>query len=259
MSLVVIDAGNTQVKLVQWVRDVPLPDFKTKGFVAGQAADSPRFLGSVPTKLIADPAAFSLQILDLIPRETDSLVLVSVIPAVNSILINHLPDLVIVAQNGSYPFPHELKAANTVGPDRFCNVAAMVASGLDTGLVVDAGTATTFDLLLDGVFLGGLIAPGMAFAAKQLASHGAMLEEFPFKKCPATVGQNTQEAMMGGAWLTGTGGVQWTISRLQETYGPLPVVLTGGLSGHLCNQENYCDPYWTLRGAAVLAGKPHGV
>ena len=81
-----------------------------------------------------------------------------------------------------------------------------------------------------------------------------MLEDAPFEVCPAVVGRDTQEAMMGGAWLTGCGGVEWTIARLLETYGQVPVILTGGL-GKLLPLENRClDPFWTLRGAAHLAG-----
>lgn len=257
MALVVIDAGNTQVKLVQWAEEVPLPNFQNQNFSPDQTTESPVILGSVPTKLLADPSLFSAEILDLVPDDTNGAVLVSVIPEISKILLADLPDLVVVARNGSFPFPHELKEAHTVGPDRFCNVAAAMASGLQSALIVDAGTATTFDLLWDGIFEGGLIAPGMAFAARQLALHGAMLEEFPFMKCPAVVGQNTEEAMTAGAWLTGSGGVEWTISRLLETYGDMPVIVTGGLSQHLDNPQRYCDPFWTLRGAAVLAGKTH--
>ncbi len=255
MALVVIDAGNTQVKLVQWAEEVPLPNFQNQVFSPDQMVEGPTILGSVPTKLLADPSVFSAEIMDRMPDDTDLAVLVSVIPEMNEILLAELPNLMVVARSGSFPFPHELKEVHTVGPDRFCNIAAAVASGLHSALIVDAGTATTFDLLWDGIFKGGLIAPGMAFAASQLAKHGAMLEEFPFAKRPAMVGRNTEEAMTAGAWLTGSGGVEWTISRLLETYGDMPVIVTGGLSQHLDNPQRYCDPFWTLRGAAVLAGK----
>ena len=175
-------------------------------------------------------------------------------PEVDAVLKTILPNLQVVGSGQEYPFPHELLEAGTVGPDRICNMAAAVSAGLNRALVVDAGTATTFDLLLDGVFKGGLIAPGMAFAAQQLARHGAMLEETSFEAREAVVGRNTQEAMMGGAWLTGCGGVEWTIAKLMESYGSLPVILTGGLSCHLISDQRYHDPFWTIRGAAALAG-----
>ncbi len=255
MSVLVIDMGNTQVKLVRWNGEVPLPDFGKEGFFPGEVSDKPLVLGSLPTELITDGHEFSSRVMKIAEGGDDSRVLVSVVPEGTEILKATFPGVQVVAENGEYAFPHEIRQVHTVGPDRFCNMAAAVSAGMDSALVVDAGTATTFDLLLDGVFKGGLIAPGMAFAARQLARQGAMLEEVSFEPRPAVVGRDTKEAMMGGGWLTGCGGVQWTIARLLETYGELPVILTGGLSGHLKNDQRYWDPWWTLRGAAALAGK----
>jgi type III pantothenate kinase len=254
MSLLLIDAGNTQVKLVRWNDDISWPDFSANGFFPGEAAGGPSFAGALPTQLIQDPQAFSSRFLDLINDPDSPAVLVSVVPEVEQILKGILPNLQVVGHGDEYPFPHELQEAGTVGPDRICNMAAAVSAGLDRALVVDAGTATTFDLLLDGVFKGGLIAPGMAFAAQQLARHGALLEEVSFEVREAVVGRNTQEAMKGGAWLTGCGGVQWTIARLMESYGSVPVILTGGLASHLISDQRYHDPFWTIRGASALAG-----
>lgn len=255
MSLLVIDVGNTKIKLVRWKTDAPLPDFQRKGFFPGQSADKPSVSGTVSTELINNPLEFSSQILKLAEGSDSSRVLVSVVPEADRLLQGILPGLQVVARAGEYPFPHKIQKSHTVGPDRFCNMAAAVGAGLKSALVVDAGTATTFDLLLDGVFQGGLIAPGMAFAARQLARQGAMLEEIPFEESSAVVGRDSREAMKGGAWLTGFGGVQWTIAGLMETYGDFPVILTGGLSGHLIADDRYEDPFWTLRGAAFLAGK----
>lgn len=255
MSFMVIDAGNTKIKFVRWDDDVPMPDFHTAGFLSGKAKDEPTVLASVPTELLNNPSEFFSRIQTINTGDIASSVLVSVVPETNGILQKKWPHLVVVAHNGDYPFAHKLQQPETVGPDRFCNVAAAVAGGLKSALIVDAGTATTFDLLLDDVFVGGLIAPGMAFAAVQLARQGAMLEEVPFQEMPSAVGINTTEAMMTGAWLTGCGGVQWTIARLLETYGQVPVILTGGLSELLPQDGRYHDPFWTLRGAAFLARK----
>ena len=80
-----------------------------------------------------------------------------------------------------------------------------------------------------------------------------MLSEFPFETRPEEIGQDTREAMMGGAWLAGSGGVEWTIAKLLKTYGPVPVILTGGLSEMLAHENRFHDPHWTLKGASYLS------
>ncbi len=257
MSPLVIDAGNTAVKLVEWESTVFLADFFQDGFAAGQNNDVPRIVGTLPTQMALDsPQVFENEIRRMGALESDLVVLVSVIPGVEDFFQTLWPHLVVAGLPDRLNFPHEIENPETVGSDRFCNVAAAVASGLKSALVVDAGTATTFDLLIDGVFLGGLIAPGMEFAAQQLGYHGAQLPEVPFEARPAVVGKNTVEAMAGGAWLTGCGGVENTLARLAETYGEVPIILTGGLSAMLPAAGRYRDPFWTLRGAVALVEAP---
>lgn len=255
MSLLLIDAGNTHVKFVTWSGFVEVPNFRAGKFIPPPENEILTVLGTVPTEILKNTTEFENQISKIARGPFGAVILVSVIPPAEKILKMIFPQLQGVGKNGKYPFPHDILHPETVGPDRFCNMAAAVFAGLSSALVVDVGTATTFDLLLDGVFKGGLIAPGMAFAAGQLARRGAMLDEVPFEVRPALVGNNTHDAMIGGAWLNGCGGVEWTIARLLETYGDLPVVLTGGLSEMLPSDERYVDPWWTLRGAAVLAEK----
>jgi len=259
LSQLIIDAGNSHIKLVYWPGEIQFPDFRDMGFTPGKSQDNPRVLGTVPTALAKDPTKFLEEISNLIPDGKFRSILVSVVPAVDLLLENILPGLRKIGSDGHYPYPHEILNPKAVGADRFCNMAAAVAAGLPSALVVDAGTATTFDLLQNGVFKGGLIAPGMAFAARQLAIKGALLEEVPFETRPFTVGRDTREAMGGGAWLTGLGGVQWTIERLLESYGEMPVILTGGLGAMLPAEGRYYDVFWTLRGAWHLAETANSV
>jgi type III pantothenate kinase len=179
-------------------------------------------------------------------------VLVTVVPEITE----HLPqdlDLRVVDHTSELPFALEVTAPAKVGPDRLCNVAAAAAAGLGSALIVDAGTATTFDILLDGSFIGGMIAPGMASAAAGLATQTARLDPVPFGPAAWTAGNDTESAMRAGAWHTGVGGIRHTVKGLVDRYGPLPVILTGGLGVHLVDAGWYFDPHWTLRGAAILS------
>jgi type III pantothenate kinase len=156
------------------------------------------------------------------------------------------------------PFAHDIRGPQTVGADRWCNVAAAVDAGLTDALVVDAGTATTFDVLAGGVFRGGLIAPGMSFAARALQREAARLWEVPFAPAELRAGRDTQEALAIGAYHVGVHGVRGTVIALLERYPGCTVVMTGGLGGWAALPGWQYHPDWTLRGLAVLAAARAG-
>ncbi len=183
-------------------------------------------------------------------------VMVSVVPAISAVLDELWPDLAVADHRCALPFLSQVDELAGVGPDRLCNVAAAQGAGLGNALIVDAGTATTFDLLVDGVFLGGLIAPGMAFSAHQLGKIAARLAPVPFAPSVLGPGRDTLSAMAAGAWHVGIGGVEAVISGLTKERPELKVVLTGGLGHHLVASSRFLDPDWTLRGAVQLVDLP---
>jgi pantothenate kinase type III len=247
----VLDAGNSHIKghRVPWQGG--LPDWSA-GFAPG-AQPGP---GHRDVLRLGTPDALvrPADLWEQLETRQDP-VLVSVIPSFTELFRARFPGGRVVGQVADLPFEHRIRKPEKVGPDRWVNVAAAVGAGLENALIVDAGTATTVDLLLGGVFEGGLIAPGMAFAARCLAEHGALLEMTEFAPRPADVGRDTTEALERGAWLAGIGGVQSMLTRLMEKHGPLPVILTGGLGHHLLTEGRYCDALWTARGAAWWAAR----
>ncbi|MCP4291832.1 MAG: type III pantothenate kinase [bacterium] len=254
-SRIVIDAGNSQVKISALKQEAAYCKFGPKGseFLLNDLEFQP--LGSIPTANVSsDTGNFIDQISRLDAPPSSEKILISVVPSVTEIIRNLWPDILVVGQVSELPCDHEIIHQETMGPDRVCNIAAALGIGLTSAVVVDAGTATTFDLLLDGVFKGGLISPGMEFSSRQMGAKGAMLETFSFGKTPSTVGRHTEEAMKNGAWLAGWGSIEWTLNKLKESYGDLPVILTGGLSSLLPLDDRIVDPAWTLRGAVFLAG-----
>ena len=175
------------------------------------------------------------------------------VPACTEALTAALPTAAVVDHTLALPFAIGVAEPAAVGADRWCNVAAAVARGWRDALVVDAGTATTFDLLVGGCFVGGLIAPGMAFAARRLGEEAARLVPVPFAACPLVAGATTAAAMQAGAFHVGVRGVLGVIEGLLARYGARPVVVTGGLAAHLARPGWLHDPDWTLRGALTLA------
>lgn len=253
MRALILDAGNSRLNSAAWEGEGQLP-----GLEAGPdrqlAPPVPLFdLGALNYPNPGKVAGFKDDFRKMHEEcGFPPVVLVTVVPEV----IEWLPgdiDLEVVDHNSELPYDLAVSKPAQVGPDRLCNVAAAAAAGLGSALIVDAGTATTFDVLLEGSFVGGMIAPGMASAAVGLADQAARLEAVPFTPAGWEAGPDTRSAMEAGAWHTGRGGILHTVSGLLEHYGEMQVILTGGLGIHLRDSGWHFDPHWTLRGAAVLS------
>jgi type III pantothenate kinase len=153
------------------------------------------------------------------------------------------------------PFDIEIQSPETVGADRLCNVARVVALGHDRAILVDLGTANTFDVLWEGAFRGGLIAPGCAAAHYALVRAGAQLPEIPFARPERMVGRHTVEAMQAGSFYQSLGGIVHIVGSLLGEFPGCPVILTGGMA-ELMAPEMPIDvlyyPDLTLEGAVAI-------
>ncbi len=187
-------------------------------------------------------------------------VIVSVVPALTDLLREAWPAAHVVGEAGPFPFALGVSAPAAVGADRYANVAAAAAAGWTSALVVDCGTAVTFDVLRDGVFAGGLIAPGLELAARALGERAARLRPVPPAPCPLAPAPDTDTALRAGGFHVGAAGVVATARALAADLGDAPVVVTGGWGGMLRSPHLRppapagwrWDPEWSLRGAAVL-------
>ena len=187
----------------------------------------------------------------------------SVVPSVTAALRRREPGLFVVDETAVFPFGLGVAEPAAVGADRYCNMAAAVEAGWSDALVVDAGTATTFDILQGGVFVGGLIAPGLALAAETLAARAARLPEITLRPHGAVPAADTVGAMEAGAFQTGVRGVWGVVEALRAELGDPPLVLTGGLAPFLLDPlaappaaaGARHDPWWSLRGLAALASR----
>ena len=196
-------------------------------------------------------------------------VISSVVPKANPYVARHLPcpQLWIDHRTDSgvtvkYPKP------SSIGADRLANAAAAVASGTLPAIIVDFGTAVTFDVIdANGSYLGGVIAPGLPTAAHALHEKTALLPLTKLGKITSPVGKSTRNAIRIGLLLGAVGLVREIVSRItRETFnGTSPMVIaTGGdatLVMHLAaqgvgkNPIQFVDPLLTLRGLLVIAQK----
>ena len=250
MKGLVLDAGNTRIKLYRW-------DDRSVAPVG--CGETPPLLTQVESwsssRIQADAQGVAGEIGLRVGREEPGpVVMTSVLPRLEAPLRASLPHLLVVDHRLDLPFALAVDDPAAVGADRLCNMAAAAAAGLKRALVVDVGTAVTFDVLCDGTFIGGLIAPGPGFALEQLARRAARLQDVPLESCPLEAGASTRQAMMAGAWHMGREGIRGCVAGLQKQHGPLTVVLTGGQGQAFQEVDWFWDPHFTLRGAAVLGG-----
>lgn len=188
----------------------------------------------------------------------------SVVPSHTAQLRQVLPALVsggVWVVDGDSPLGITLavEEPRTVGADRIVNtLAASRLFGRDT-IVVDLGTATTYDCITaDGVFLGGVIAPGPQAGVAWLSSHTAKLPSVEFHPPKEVIGRRTETCLHSGIFFGTVDAVDGMVDRIRAAWGtPDPlVVITGGFAGLLgphLKEVHRIVPHLTLVGLA-LAG-----
>lgn len=129
-----------------------------------------------------------------------------------------------------------------VGADRVVNSLATHHRYGGPAIVVDFGTATTFDVVsADGDYMGGAIAPGLAISAEALQQYTAKLQEVELVRPPSAVGRNTVEAMQSGLVLGYAGLVEGLIHSIQRETGSCKVIGTGGLVSIVAQATDVID------------------
>jgi type III pantothenate kinase len=149
-----------------------------------------------------------------------------------------------------------------VGADRIVNAVAAYHRYAAALIIVDFGTAITFDCVsAAGDYLGGAIAPGIAISLDALAARTAKLPRVDISAPPATIiGTNTIDAIKSGV-LYGYGGlVNGLVDRLREPFSPVvpKVIATGGMAELIIPFTNCiesCEPNLTLEGLRILYEK----
>lgn len=128
--------------------------------------------------------------------------------------------------------PIRIRRPEQVGADRL--VAAIGAHQLYEGakLVIDSGTATTFDVVgSDGGFEGGIISPGINLSMRALHDAAAQLPRIAIQKPPQTIGQDTVTAMQSGVFWGYVDLIDGLVTRVKREYAaPLSVIATGGVA-----------------------------
>jgi type III pantothenate kinase len=200
------------------------------------------------------------------PEHLARAVVASVVPTAGDVLGGALSRLVregqvvVVTPEAPLPIRLDVEEPRTVGADRIVNtLAARERYGRDT-IAVDLGTATTFDCITaDGVFLGGVIAPGVSSGMEWLGRRAAKLPRVEFRAPSRVIGRNTEACIQSGIFFSVVDAVDGVVRRIRDEWGrpDALVVATGGyaeLVGPHAATVEMVEPFLTLYGLA-LAGE----
>jgi len=192
------------------------------------------------------------------PRHTDRVLVASVVPPINSALerlaeryfyapVRFVDTGIDTGMALRYAHPAE------IGADRIVNAVAARARFGAPVVVVDFGTATTFDVVdAEGCYAGGIIAPGIMISAEALFAHASRLYRVDIRRPEAVIGHDTASAMQSGIYFGYVGQVDGILARLRAELPPLrAVVATGGLAPWIAEGSQHIDqvePLLTLHG-----------
>ncbi|MBX3246595.1 MAG: type III pantothenate kinase [Myxococcales bacterium] len=248
--LLAIDVGNTNTVLGLYDGERLVHDFRIQTS-PGRTTDELHVL-----------LASLLQIAEVQRRDVKASILASVVPSVTDAFVEAVDrafdhDVMVVRPGIKTGMRLLYENPREVGADRIVNAVAAFERVKGAVIVVDFGTATTFDCISDkGEYLGGAIAPGMEISANALFSRAARLFRAELVRPPKAIGRNTAHSMQAGIVLGYVGLVDGLVARLRaEMEGPVRVIATGGLARLIEGESEAIeevDDFLTLDGLRIL-------
>jgi len=253
--LLALDVGNTEITIGLFTGD--RLDVKWR-LVTGSARTPDEWTATL-TSLITQAG--------ISPAQINAAVEASVAPAVTVVLAEGVEKAVgvrptSVGPGSGLPIVLDVDEPLTVGADRVVNTLAAARLYQRDTIVVDFGTATSFDCITkEGTFLGGVIAPGLSTAADNLTRRAAKLPATELVVPKQVIGKRTEDCIRAGVLFGATDSVDGIVRRIKAEWPgaevPL-VVATGGLVGMiapLSSEIEKVEQDLTLRGLCIAAAE----
>ncbi|HKX78814.1 MAG TPA: type III pantothenate kinase [Novosphingobium sp.] len=254
--LLAIDAGNTNVVFALF------EGFRIKA--RWRIATDPRRTGD-------EYAVWLMQLLAIegvSSKDVDAIIICTVVPrALHNLHVLarnyfNVEPMIAGTASAEYGIAIDVDEPRSLGADRAVNAVAAHARYEGELIIVDFGTATTFDAVsTDGAYKGGIIAPGINLSLDALVGNTAMLPRIAIEVPASTqvIGKNTADQMLIGVFWGYVAMMEGLIARMRkEIGGPAKVVATGGLAV-LFNKAtdifDAVDADLTLHGLAIIAGR----
>lgn len=250
--LLLLDIGNTHTHLglANERRVVRQRDFPTRAWFAGKAA------GEV-ARLVRSSKLEGAALCSVVPRATEYAL--SFLRRERGLRVVELGPRTVTGIGIDYPLPR------SIGPDRLANAIAVQHHFGAPAVVVDFGTAVTFDVVdRKGDYAGGIIAPGLSAMTDYLHEKTALLPRVRIRDTDAVVGKSTREAMLIGAVHGYRGLIRGLVGELKRELQckRLPVVATGGCAKLIAAklpEITAVEPLLTLEGLRLAwAGRNRG-
>jgi type III pantothenate kinase len=246
-----IDVGNSHTVIGVWLGEEVVDSWR---LTTNQWSTSDEMYISLKSLLESGSIKFNM---------ISNIGLASVIPAMERPWVKGIFKLCkkpiqVVSHTNALDLKINYEPVDSLGVDRICNVLALKDMGVKSGIVVDLGTATTFDVLKDGEFAGGVIVPGMRASLEYLTEKASRLPRVSLDWTDNVLAQSTGDSLRSGILYGFLGQLRYLVEQIKsETDGSdMKVYGTGGwatLLGQKKTPIDFYDPNFTLRGIRAVA------
>lgn len=199
---------------------------------------------------------------EIAPSSLTSVIIASVVPMLEDALLGLCTRYIGMEPlmvDGRMELGIEVKVdpPTAAGADRLANAVAAGEKYGRPAVVVDMGTATTFDVIdAEGAYLGGVITPGIVAAAEELYRRAARLAEVDMHPPRSVIGSTTEESLRSGLYLGTLAMIDGIVERIAAELGQEPtLIFTGGLSSPFekaFSERGIVDPLLTLEGLRII-------
>jgi len=255
--LVVIDVGNTNMTIGVYRQQDLIARFR------------------LTTKMQRTADEFGITIFsffrtkNISPQEVEGVLISSVVPKVMHSLTNSIRryfnlEPMMVGPGVKTGISIKTENPKEVGADRIVNIAAVYHLYGGPAVVIDFGTATTYDYVNEaGEFEFGLTSPGIEISAQALWTQAAKLPEIEIKKPDTIKCRNTIKSMQGGLVFGYIGQTEYIVQKIKEAVNhDLKVIATGGLGRIICHETSTIDVYdpdLNFKGMKIIYEKTKGI
>ncbi len=248
--LLAIDVGNTQTHIGMFRGDELVEHWRF-ATVREATADE---LATVVSNLLG--------LRDLRLRDVDGAIVSAVVPQLarewEQVSVRYLEGaLAVVGPGMRTGMPIRTEIPQELGADRLVNAVAAFDRAGTACVVVDFGTAITYDAVsAAGEYLGGIISPGVEISIEALSERAAKLPKVDIAPPPSLIGRTTQASIQSGIVYGFAGQVDGIVGRLREELGSdVTVIATGGVAGAIapfCEEIDEIDELLTLTGLRLI-------
>lgn len=251
--LLVIDIGNTNITIGLYKNDILKGTYR------------------LTTKMQRTSDEYGFMILSFLnashtkTEDIKDIIISSVVPKINYSFTSCIKkyihkDPIIIGPGVKTGIAIRIDNPTSLGADRLVDAAGAYYTYGGPCLVIDFGTATTYDVISEkGEFMGGATAPGIGICAQALSSQAAKLPEIEITKPDKIIAKNTVKSMQAGTVYGYIGQTEYIIKKIKEEYGSqMKVISTGGLGRIIANETNLIDIHdadLTFKGLKIIYEK----